>query len=220
MENSKCISFFMPAGEINDLQSIIFELEKNSLVDKIFLMGNLPDSEKRISEKASFANVPSFRTTEGIQAIANLSGTHYTAIYTKTLPLKLGAYALERMVQVAENTGAGMVYADHFQMKGDELCPMPVIDYQDGSLRDDFNFGSLLLFRTDELKKAAGRMNVYYDHAGLYDLRLKVSQNNRLFRIPEFLYTEMETDTRKSGEKMFDYVDPKNRDVQIEMEKA
>ena len=220
MTNSKCISFFMPAGEINDLQSSIFELEKNPLVDKIYLMGELPDSEMKISEKTSFADVPSLRSTEGIQSIANLSKTQYTVIYTKTLPLKLGAFALERMVQVADNTGAGMIYADHFQMKGEALFPMPVIDYQDGSLRDDFNFGSLLLYRTDVLKEAVEKMADDYEFAGLYDLRLKVSQQNRLFRIPEFLYTEMETDTRKSGEKMFDYVDPKNRDVQIEMEMA
>jgi len=220
MTNSNLISFFMPAGDIKELKSSIFELEANPLTDHICLTGKLPDSELKISEKTSFADIPSLMSTEGIQAIAHLSRSKYTIIYTKTLPLKLGAFALERMVQVADNTGAGMVYADHFQMKGDELCPVPVIDYQDGSLRDDFNFGSLVLYRTDALKDAASRMDGFYDFAGLYDLRLKVSQNNRLFRIPEFLYTEMETDTRKSGEKMFDYVDPRNRDVQIEMEKA
>jgi hypothetical protein len=220
MTNSNLISFFMPAGDIKDLKSCIFELEKNPLTDHVYLTGKLPDSEPKISQKTSFAEIPSLVSTEGIQAIAYLSRTKYTMIYTKTLPLKLGAFALERMVQIAENTGAGMVYADHFQMKGDELCPMPVIDYQDGSLRDDFNFGSLVLYRTDMLKEAVVKMADDYEFAGLYDLRLKVSQNNRLFRIPEFLYTEMETDTRKSGEKMFDYVDPKNRDVQIEMEKV
>ncbi len=93
-----------------------------------------------------------------------------------------------------------------------------MIDYQFGSLRDDFDFGSVLLFRTDAFKEAAARMNEdEYKFAGLYDLRLKVSQNESLVHINEYLYSEIEDDTRKSGEKIFDYVDPRNIDRQIEM---
>lgn len=220
MTNSKKISCFLPQGEVADLRSTLEELEQNQYVEKIFVFGS-PEAEALAGfEKASLAGASSIQSTEGVKKLADLSETEYVLIYTKTLPLKLGAFALERMLQVAVNTGSGMVYADHYQMKQGELNPLPVIDYQDGSLRDDFNFGSLILYHTDELKKAAGRMQDDYKFAGLYDLRLKVSQNKRLFRIPEFLYTEMETDTRKSGEKMFDYVDPKNRAVQIEMEEV
>ncbi len=220
MMNQDLISFFVPADCIDDLNSLVSEMGQNHLTAQIFLLTTEKDVDQKQSEKISVVEIPSIRSTEGVKTIARLSQTKYTAIYTKTLPFKLGAYALDRMVQVAESTGAGMIYADHFQMKGDQLSPMPVIDYQDGSLRDDFNFGSLLLFKTDALKNAAGRMTRDYIYAGLYDLRLKVSQKDRLFRIPEFLYTEMETDTRKSGEKMFDYVDPKNREVQVEMEQV
>jgi hypothetical protein len=113
-----------------------------------------------------------------------------------------------------------MVYADHYQMKEGDLSPFPVIDYQEGSLRDDFNFGSVMLYNTQNMRRAVWDMTHEYQFAALYELRLKVSQQNNLFRIPEFLYTEMETDTRKTGEKIFDYVDPKNRKVQIEMENA
>jgi len=59
-----------------------------------------------------------------------------------------------------------------------------------------------------------------FEHAGLYYLRLKLAQQGTFFRLPEFLYTIDETDTRKSGQKIFDYVDPKNRQVQLEMERA
>ena len=65
-----------------------------------------------------------------------------------------------------------------------------------------------------------GSWRCEYSHAGLYDLRLRVSRLGSLVHINEFLYYDIETDFRKSGEKMFDYVDPKNREVQIEMEKA
>jgi glycosyltransferase involved in cell wall biosynthesis len=63
-------------------------------------------------------------------------------------------------------------------------------------------------------------MSGEFRFAGLYDLRLKISQEYSLVHIPELLYSEVETDTRKSGEKQFDYVDPRNRAVQIEMEQA
>lgn len=129
-------------------------------------------------------------------------------------------FALERMLSVADDTCAAMVYADHFAMTGGVLKQAPVIDCQFGALRDDFDFGGVLLYRTSALKEAVSRMDCEYRFAALYDLRLKVSQKGSLVHINEYLYYEVETDLRKSGEKQFDYVDPKNRAVQIEMEQA
>jgi hypothetical protein len=213
------ITCFIPAGVAKDIQATIEELDTHPLVKEIFISGETIE-DIVLPEKACFAGIDSLQTTKGVKKMAELSKTPFTLIYTKTLPLKLGAWALERMVQIAENTGAGMIYSDHYQMKEGQLSPLPVIDYQDGSLRDDFNFGSVLIYNTQDLGRAVWNMTTDYRFSALYDLRLKVSQQRRLFRVPEFLYTEMETDTRKSGEKMFDYVDPKNREVQIELEKV
>ena len=141
-------------------------------------------------------------------------------IYTKTTKLSFGEFSLERFLSVAEDTSAAMVYSDHFKEMDGVRSFAPVIDCQQGSLRDDFDFGSVMIFRTSSLKEAVARMDVDYEYAGLYDLRLKVSQQGTLVHINEYLYYEIETDTRKSGEKLFDYVDPRNRAVQIEMEKA
>ena len=154
--------------------------------------------------------------TASVRRVAALSGTEYTLIYTRTTELRWVDYGLERMVQVAEATGAGMVYSDHFNGE----AASPVADYQTGSVRDDFDFGGVQLYRSSALRDAVSRMDADYDYAGLYDLRLKVSQKGSIVHIPEFLYYEIDTDTRKSGEKQFDYVDPRNRAVQIEMEKA
>ena len=155
-----------------------------------------------------------------LRAAAGEASAEFTLFYTRPTSLSLVHYALERMLQVADDTGAAMLYSDRFVSKGGEVVPAPVIDYQDGSLRDDFEFGGLLLFRTSALKEAASRMTVDYEAAGLYDLRLKVSQRGRLEHIGEYLYYEIETDLRQSGEKLFDYVDPRNRSSQIEMEQA
>ena len=125
----------------------------------------------------------------------------------------------ERMIQVLEMTGATMVYSDRFQKSEfsiqTSIIVAPVIDYQIGALRDDFDFGAVLLWDTAKLKAIVAQMDTEYEFAGLYDLRLRAE---KLEHIPEYLYYEVETDTRKSGEKLFDYVDPRNRAVQIEME--
>ena len=158
--------------------------------------------------------------TKTWKTIASQIDTPYTLLYINTQPLQLGPYAIERMLQVIENTNAGLLYSDRYKIKEGLIQPYPVIDYQEGSLRDDFDFGSLLLFQSSVLKDAIKEMDVDYQAAALYDLRLKVSKRKSFFHLLEFLYTEPEYDFRKSGEKIFDYVDPKNRQVQIEMEHA
>ena len=158
--------------------------------------------------------------TATLRRIAAESEAPYTLIYTKSTDLRFGLFALERMLSIAGDSGAAMVYADHFNEADGIRREAPVIDYQFGSLRDDFDFGSVLLYRTDALREAVARMDVDYQYAALYDLRLKVSQKGALEHINEYLYYEIETDNRASGEKIFDYVDPKNRGVQIEMEQA
>jgi hypothetical protein len=159
-------------------------------------------------------------TSADIREIAAQADTLYTLLYTKTSTIELGLFAEERMVHLLNDSGAGMVYADHYQIIDGEQRQAPVIDYQFGSLRDDFDFGAVLLFNTEALKEAVARMKTDYQYAGLYDLRLKLSQKYALVHINEYLYTEIEEDNRKSGEKLFDYVDPKNRGVQLEMEQA
>ena len=165
-------------------------------------------------------DIPLRVSTSRIREIAAASTSDYTLIYTGPAELRWVNFGLERMLQVASDTGAAMVYADHFSSVGGEVQPYPVIDCQQGSLRDDFDFGGVQLYRTDALREAVSRMNEEYEYAGLYDLRLKVSKRGKLVHINEFLYYEVVLDTRKSGEKLFDYVDPRNRAVQIEMERA
>ncbi|MBQ5639740.1 MAG: glycosyltransferase family 2 protein, partial [Bacteroidales bacterium] len=152
--------------------------------------------------------------------IASDVKTEFTLLYTKDTELKWVNWGQERLLQIAQDTGAAMVYSDRFCFLGGKLVEAPVIDYQQGSLRDDFDFGGVQLYRTDALKEAVSRMDADYQFAALYDLRLKVSQKGSLVHINEYLYYEWESDTRQSGEKLFDYVDPRNRAVQIEMEKA
>ncbi len=153
-------------------------------------------------------------STAQIREIAAKTKGEWTLILLRP-EIKWVLFGLERMIQIGNDTGAVMVYADHFNPN-----PAPVIDYQEGALRDDFDFGSAILVHTSSLCRVASEMQANYKYAGFYDLRLRLSRIGELVHVPEFLYYDVETDQRKSGEKLFDYVDPKNRAVQIEMEQC
>ena len=148
------------------------------------------------------------------KAIAAKATAPYSLVYLNRQFIQLGYLALERMVNVAEMTEAGMLYADHYKLTADgRRLEAPTIDYQQGSLRDDFNFGSVVLLKTTALQEAAQRITADYQAAGFYDLRLKLSEAQMLVHVNEYLYSEVELDTRKTGERLFDYVDPKNRQI-------
>ena len=159
-------------------------------------------------------------STSAIRDIASRANTPYTMICLKP-DIEWIYLGQERMIQVLQMTGATMVYSDHFNKSlvyGQwSIGEAPVIDYQEGALRDDFEFGAVMLWDTEKLKALVAQMDTEYEFAGLYDLRLRAE---KLEHIPEYLYYEVEMDTRKSGEKLFDYVDPRNRGVQIEMEQC
>ena len=129
-------------------------------------------------------------------------------LYTKYTSLEVGMFALERMLHIADDSAAGMVYADHYIVTNGTAKNNPVITYQQGSLRDEFNFGSVLIFNTSVLKEAVAQMTADYQFAGLYDLRLKASQKASLVHINEFLNSEVEQ-VHQKRRKDLDYVDPK-----------
>ncbi|MDR1810850.1 MAG: glycosyltransferase family 2 protein [Prevotella sp.] len=212
------INCFIPFQSIEQVEKTVCSLNRLDFVADIFLLS--PTDVPAKIDGCKVLVVDSIYSTAAVQAIAAQATADYALIYAKAAELSFGYFALERMLQVAVMSGAGMVYSDRYRLKDGEKTAAPLITYQKGSLRDDFDFGAVMLYRTNELKKAASEMDADYRHAGLYDLRLKVSQSSELVHINEYLYTEIENDTRKSAEKQFDYVNPRNRDIQIEMEHA
>lgn len=215
----KKFTCFLPYSTKENTKSTLKGLQSCNEAGDIFVIHkNTPDV--MLPEGCIGLVAGALQQTSTLKMLAQEIHTPYTLLYTQSLPLQLGAYAIERMLQVAADTEAGLIYTDCYKIKESTQQAHPVIDYQEGSLRDDFDFGSLLLFRSDAFIEAVNAMDIDYQSAALYDLRLKVSQKYRLFHLQEPLYTELETDSRKSGEKIFDYVDPKNRQVQIEMEQA
>ena len=169
----------------------------------------------------TFSGLP-FGRTQTLREIASSALGKYLLLYTNCHHLEMGMFAYGRMTGIADDTGADMIYADHYRIVNDAEGNQvrrrhPLIDCQKGALRNDFDFGSVLVFRTESFRKAVEEMDVDYEYAALYDLRLRMA---KIVHINEYLYTDVETDSRKSGEKQFDYVDPRNRAVQIEMEQV
>ena len=159
-------------------------------------------------------------STEALKTIDRLCSTEYLLIYTHAGGLCIGYRAIERMLAVATDSHADWVYCNRHATKQGDTLAVPTNEYQEGSIRDDFDFGSMVLIRTEALRQFLATEPEAMQHAALYQLRLFISRTGRLVHINEYLYTEQEQDTRSSGEKQFDYVDPRNRQIQIEMERA
>ena len=212
------INCFLPYADENQVKATVEGLQASELVTKIFLLAT--DANLPALPGTEVVAIDGLNTSATMKKIAEKAEGEFILLYTKYNNLVMGYFALDRFVKLAKDSKAGMLYADYYTIVEGKKTNSPVIDYQFGSLRDDFNFGSVLFFNTADFKKAAAGIDAEYTAAGLYDLRLRLSRIAPIVHINEYLYSDVTLDNRKSGEKIFDYVDPKNRGVQIEMEKA
>ena len=201
------IDCFLPALDERVAEEIVSQLRNSKTVQNITLLET------------------GLLSSNALMQVAENAKADYVLLLTKPVKVSLGQGALDRMLRVASDSNAAMVYSDYISKKevdGKVITEKhPVIDYFPGSIRDDFDFGSLWLFKTSLLHTFAMQAGEHdYQYAGLYALRLFLSRKGQIFHINECLYTEEETDLRASGVKQFDYVNPRNREVQIEMEYA
>ena len=216
------IDLFLPCEYIDDAQNALSVLHEYKTVQHIhFLVSADFAAHHQVPEGCTFVITDRLESSNTIVSIAENTDADYVMICTRHTTIGWGNNTLERFLRVADDTDAVMVYADHYKMVEGKMEKHPVIDYQSGSLRDDFDFGSLWCIKAQTLADYIAQPDrEEYQFAALYDLRLYLSRVGEIFHLNEFLYSEAELDTRKSGEKQFDYVNPRNREVQIEMEKA
>lgn len=216
------IDLFLPCEYIDDAQNALSVLHEYKTVQHIhFLVSADFAAHHQVPEGCTFVITDRLESSNTIVSIAENTDADYVMICTRHTTIGWGNNTLERFLRVADDTDAVMVYADHYKMVEGKMEKHPVIDYQSGSLRDDFDFGSLWCIKAQALADYIAQPDrEEYQFTALYDLRLYLSRVGEIFHLNEFLYSEAELDTRKSGEKQFDYVNPRNREVQIEMEKA
>ncbi len=210
------ITVFIPYSGSHYSIDTANELLKCELVSKVYLLAN--DTSIQPPQNIQVLNVGSITASQTIELIKSKAETKYILLFTQDNNYQLGQFAVERFYNVINSTGASLVYSNYNTIKENVISRHPVIDYQFGSLRDDFDFGYLMMINSDALKSLENKKE--YKFAGLYNMRLHLSCMGEFIRIPEYLYSTVETDSRKSGVKQFDYVNPKNREVQIDMEAA
>ena len=212
------INCFVPFASLDQVTPTVEALKASPLVTKIYLLAT--DQEAKPVLGCDLIHVDSLNSSATMKKIAEAADCDLILLYTKFDTLVPGYLALERLARLAADSTAGMLYADSYTVVDGVKSNAPVIDYQFGSLRDDFNFGSMLIFNTVDFKKAASGITADYKAAGLYDLRLRLSRIAPIVHVNEYLYTDIAAPRQETGEAIFSYVDPKNRGVQIEMEAA
>ena len=220
------IDSFLPCSDITDIETTLHDLIQSKTTQHINLLmtannGGTKGHNYDCNNDCNIIPTDNFTSTKCMLAIEQHTDAEYALLSLKPTPVRLGYNALERLLRVATDSNAGIVYADCYIDKDGKTEKHPTIDYQTGSIRDDFDFGQLILIRSSLLTEWASQDNLTeYKWAGLYDFRLFASRKAKILHLHEYLYTQIETDRRRSGERQFDYVDPRNRQVQIEMEQA
>ena len=212
------ISVALPFSTQPHFVSTLRQFVESPLVDRIFVIhGGQYSGGDRKCEAIVSSTLTSGHTLNDVLGKVK---SDYFLFVSQSQEFQLGQAALERFVSIMQQTSAGMCFSDYVEVKKGSRSEHPVIDYQFGSIRDNFDFGALLFFSMAAVKDALSLHGAlaHVEAAGLYDLRLKVSVNHPLFHIQEYLYTKVESDLRLTGEKLFDYVDPRNQVVQKEME--
>lgn len=216
------IDSFIPCCDIEAVQNVLRQLRGSRMIRHISLLVTEDTAKKEaVPDGCTFIVVDGLRSSAAMKAVAESCTADYALMFLKSAPISLGQYSILRMMRATAEAEAIMVYGDRWTMDNGERKAHPVIDWQEGSLRDDFDFGSVVMIDGKKLRAfAAEDDDTLYKYAGWYELWLWLSRHGQLFHLNEYLYTEDELDLRTSGVKQFDYVNPANREVQIEMEKA
>lgn len=212
--------FFILYQESEAVYDLLSELQQNPHIANVFLLTTQSVSELTIPyAKCRFVTIQSTENLSTIRTISQMAESDCCFFQLSPNAVRLGYRCVERMLECMAAEQPMMVYADRYDRVGDSVQPHPVIDYQKGAVRDDFDFGCLWLVSLSGIRHFLKHTTlVHVKYASTYALRLYLSTMGELFHLKEYLYEEEKVDLRKSGEKQFDYVDPRNHAVQKEKE--
>lgn len=204
--------------KLPDFRGVVDALSGHPLLDRIIVFAEGASTIK--STKAVV--VPTRRPDSGSawrKALDHVTGD-FLLLVDGHRDLRIESRAIERLVDVARQTRAALTYADYSLVGSDGLTPCPLIDYQPGSIRDNFDFGPLMLMSREALDEAVQTTGQISDvkWSAIYELRLKLSEVGTIFRIPEPMCTAIVRPEDASSDQHFAYVDPQNESYQRELE--
>ncbi len=216
----KGIDCFVSYLGVEDTEDMICQLKAYRQVDKIFVL--VPEGFDGAFEGCENLVADNLMSSDVIEMIASRASSDYVLISLGQNKVSLGYGALKRLYNVAYSLSASLLFSDRYKILEGKRVASPTIDVQFGSVRDDFDFGSVTINSVALMREfVSQREKRSLRYSGWYEYQLFLLRHKYvapMFHLREFLYTENETDSRKSGEKQFDYVDPRNRDAQIEKE--
>ena len=214
----KPLTVVIPYSSEPFFEKTILALTKSVLVERIVIVSQEPVHLRR--PKCRIIAAEPLSSHETLYLILNGIRTNYLLLFPEIKQISIDLKALDRFLEEAEATKAGVIYSDFYGESNSGKTFHPLNDYQLGSVRDDFEFGSLILFSVPAVRKSIKKygLNPGVKFAGLYDLRLKVSIDSSVFHLPEPLYSVVKTVESPDSEKRFAYVDPLNLASQKEME--
>jgi len=219
MDTNKNITAAIFSFDIDITSRIISDLKEIDLIDKTVVISK----NKLDDSPISFIKSDYLYSGDAIRKVIENTSTPYLLLINGSRYLEINKNALTNFVSEAYKSKAGFIYSDYYQKGKVKLKLLHLIDYQTGSVRDDFDFGQCFLIRIDVSKACLTNLfsqnnNLLY--SGLYDLRLAISRRSGAVRISEPLYSVQIGGESSASNKIFEYLDPKNREVQIEMEKV
>ena len=215
----KPFTIFLALTRDSDAGELAPSLRKHPLVESVVAIAVGPDVVP--PDGAESITADSFWSASLLRRVLDGWATDYAILIQPSERILWGARALERLLHVAADSDAGIVYTDFREDDAGGIADRPLIDYQTGSIRDDFNFGAAFLMSRKTVSGALSRFGGAPAHlawGALYDLRLKIAAAGKIVHLPEPLYTRVKGEERATGERIFDYVEPSRRAFQIEME--
>lgn len=193
-------------------------LLKSEYIEQVLIITREPIPE--VLPRCTIIDTGTFASNITLKRILERAGTEYILFIPGKIPVLAGPATLEKMMEAARTRKAGFVYSDFYEDNGSGKTNHPLIDYQLGSVRDDFNFGFMALVDNSAIRYALMKHGDVPSirHAALYDLRLKISVDREIYRIPEPIYSMIIHGSNRADDAHFAYVDPRNQQVQREME--
>jgi len=199
-------------------EKTLFYLTKSELVERVVIVEQDPVHFKM--DRCRILVAEPLSSYKNLSLILDEIRTKYLLLLLEPQQISVEPKALERILEKAESIKAGLVYSDFYDGSKHGKILHPLNDYQPGSVRDDFDFGAMILFSVAAIRKALKKYGVIpgVKSAGLYDIRLKVSIDHSVYHLRKPLYSVIQTEEASVNEKIFAYVDPRNQAVQKEME--
>ncbi len=218
----KPITIVMPYKPGSSLKKTLISMGTSELVESFLIV-----SPKPIGLKMGKCDIlcPGILTAQKtLERLLSRIQTRFLLLLKEAQPILIEKTSIQRLLKEADRTRAGMVYSDFYEESGRGKTLYPLNDYQLGSIRDDFDFGPLILFSVSAIQESVKKYGMLTDvqFAGLYDLRLKVSIDHPIRHIQDPLYSIKRPyrgvqDSLHPG-RLFSYLDPRNMKIQKEME--